>query len=30
MNLHQRREDRSRTAAMCKGTWHDLFNRTAG
>ena len=28
-HIHQRREDRIRTAAMCKGTWHNLFNMTA-
>ena len=28
--IQQRREDRIRTAAMCKGTWHNLFNITAG
>ncbi len=27
--IQQRREDRIRTAAMCKGTWHNLFNMTA-
>ena len=28
--INQRREDRIRTAAMCKGTWHNLFNMTSG
>ena len=28
--IQQRREDRIRTAAMCKGTWHNLFNMTSG
>ena len=28
--IHQRREDRIRTAAMCKGTWHNLFNMNIG
>ena len=26
--IQQRKEDRIRTAAMCKGTWHNLFNMT--
>ena len=26
--IQQRREDRIRTAAMCNGTWHNLFNMT--
>ena len=29
-HIQQRREDRIRTAAMCKGTWHNLFNMTSG
>ena len=28
--IQQRREERIRTAAMCKGTWHNLFNMTSG
>ena len=28
-SIQQRREDRIRTAAMCKGTWHNLFNMNA-
>ena len=29
-HMQQKREDRIRTAAMCKGTWHSLFNMAAG
>ena len=28
--IQQRREDRIRTAAMCKATWHNLFDMTSG
>jgi len=28
--IQQRREERIRTAAMCKGTWHNPFNMTSG